>query len=59
MSLTVAQKTQARTNIGAGTYSKPSTGIPASDLESGVIPEFTDYTDAELQTAIDTAFAGL
>ena len=23
------------------------------------IPEFTDYTDAELQTAIDTAFAGL
>ena len=59
MTLTDAQKTQARTNIGAGTYSKPSTGIPASDLASGVIPEFTDYTDAELQTAIDTAFAGL
>lgn len=39
-SLTTAQKTQARTNIGAGTgtYSKPSGGIPASDLASGVIP---------------------
>lgn len=36
--LTDAEKTQARTNIGAGTYSKPSTGIPASDLASGVIP---------------------
>lgn len=58
-SLTTAQKTQARTNIGAGTYSKPSTGIPASDLASGVVPELTDYTDTELQTAIDTAFANL
>ena len=29
---TDAQKAQARTNIGAGTYSKPSGGIPASDL---------------------------
>lgn len=37
-SLTEQQKTQARTNIGAGTYSKPSSGIPASDLASGVIP---------------------
>lgn len=27
-----AQKSNARTNIGAGTYSKPSGGIPASDL---------------------------
>ena len=36
--LTDAQKEQARTNIGAGTYSKPSDGIPASDLASGVIP---------------------
>ena len=33
-SLTTSQKAQARTNIGAGTgsYSKPSGGIPASDL---------------------------
>ena len=31
-SLTSTQQTTARTNIGAGTYSKPSGGIPASDL---------------------------
>lgn len=37
-SLTDTQKEQARTNIGAGTYSKPSTGIPASDLADGVVP---------------------
>ena len=44
--LTDAQKTQARSNIGAGTYSKPSTGIPASDLAAGVIPSVpvTDVT---------------
>ena len=36
-SLTDTQKTQARTNIGAGTYSKPSSGIPASDLAAGVL----------------------
>ena len=36
--LTDAQKEQARTNIGAGTYSKPSDGIPATDLAEGVIP---------------------
>ena len=34
--LTDAQKTQARTNIGAGTYSKPSGGIPKTDLASDV-----------------------
>lgn len=34
--LTTAQKTQARTNIGAGTYTKSSSGIPKSDLASGV-----------------------
>ena len=34
--LTDAQKTQARTNIGAGTYSKPSGGIPATDLSASV-----------------------
>lgn len=36
MTLTEAQKTQARTNIGAGTYSKPSNGIPKTDLASAV-----------------------
>jgi hypothetical protein len=34
--LTTAQKSQARTNIGAGTYTKSSSGIPKSDLASGV-----------------------
>ena len=34
--LTDAQKVQARTNIGAGTYSKASTGIPSSDMASVV-----------------------
>ena len=32
--LTNTQKSNARTNIGAGTYSKPSTGIPVGDLDS-------------------------
>ena len=36
--LTSEQKQQARSNIGAGTYSKPGSGIPASDLAEGVIP---------------------
>lgn len=35
---TDAQKAQARTNIGAGTYSKPSGGIPASDLAESYYP---------------------
>ena len=38
--LTTEQKAQARSNIGAGTgngtYSKPGTGIPKTDLASGV-----------------------
>ena len=37
--LTSEQKAQARSNIGAGTYSKPAGGIPASDMASGAIPE--------------------
>lgn len=37
-SLTSEEKEQARDNIGAGTYSKPSGGIPATDLEPNVIP---------------------
>lgn len=35
-SLNSVQKTQARQNIGAGTYSKPTTGIPESDLANAV-----------------------
>lgn len=41
--LTDAQKTQARTNIGAGTYSKPSGGIPGSDIAPGVIPDVSQF----------------
>lgn len=52
--LTDAQKTQSRTNIGAGTYSKPSGGIPASDIASGVIPTVpTVSTDVSADAASD------
>ncbi len=44
-------KATARTNIGAGTYSKPSGGIPASDLASGVIPAASSATPQALGTA--------
>lgn len=43
-SLTNTQKAQARANIGAGTYSKPSSGIPAADLASGVVSVGLDNT---------------
>lgn len=50
MSLTDDKKEQARTNIGAGTYSKPSGGIPASDLASAV-QESLNKADAALPKA--------
>jgi hypothetical protein len=34
--LTTAQKAQARSNMGAGTYSKPPTGMPKTDFASEV-----------------------
>lgn len=34
--LTSEQQAQARQNIGAGTYTKPNTGIPATDFAQGV-----------------------
>lgn len=34
--LSTSEQAQARQNIGAGTYSKPSGGIPASDLAESV-----------------------
>lgn len=53
-SLEESQKTQARTNIGAGTYSKPSGGIPASDLASGVVPSVpTISTDISADASSD------
>lgn len=42
--LTEEQKSQARQNIGAGTYSKPDGGIPASDLANNVIPSVPDIS---------------
>lgn len=45
--LTAEQQTQARTNIGAGTYSKPDGGIPATDLAEGVIPTIDDVPTSE------------
>lgn len=42
--LTEEQKAQARQNIGAGTYSKPNDGIPASDLANGIIPSVPDIS---------------
>ena len=48
-SLTDSQKAQARTNVGAGTYSKPASGIPASDLASAVQTSL-GKADTALQT---------
>lgn len=42
--LTAEQQAQARENIGAGTYSKPSSGIPANDLADDVIPSVPDIS---------------
>lgn len=41
--LTTEQQSQARENIGAGTYSKPSGGIPATDIAPGVIPDVSNF----------------
>lgn len=37
-SLTSSQQSQARSNIGAGTYSKPNGGIPLSDMAFNRLP---------------------
>lgn len=51
--LTDAEKTQARANIGAGTYSKPSSGIPATDLASAVQTSL-GKADTALQSFTET-----
>lgn len=51
--LTDTQKSNARANIGAGTYSKPTNGIPSIDMESAVQTSL-GLADTALQ-AIDTA----
>lgn len=45
--LSAAEKSQVRTNIGAGTYSKPANGIPKTDLEAGVIPALSTSVSAD------------
>jgi hypothetical protein len=53
-----AAKAQARENIGAGTYSKPSSGIPASDLAQGVIPDVSGFA-SKVSNATNGHLAGL
>ena len=53
--LSPSEQSQARQNIGAGTYTKPQTGIPSSDLESGVIPaDVVKYSSQSLTDAQKT-----
>ena len=47
-SLNDSQRTQARTNIGSGTYSKPGSGIPKTDMDSGVNASL-DLADSAVQ----------
>lgn len=49
--LTTSEKSNARTNIGAGTYSKASTGIPKSDLASAIQTSL-DKADSALQESV-------
>lgn len=67
--LSDSERIQARANIGAGTYTKPSGGIPESDLAPGVIPtvptdvvkyssqSLTDAQKAQARTNIGAAAA--
>lgn len=57
-SFSMEQKAQARANIAAGTYDKPFTGIPASDLAAGVIPDVSGKADKVSGATADN-FAGL
>lgn len=55
--LTDVQQAQARENVGAGTYSKPSGGIPASDMAEAVQTSL-GKADTALQTAPVSSVAG-
>ena len=55
---TIPTKTsELQNDSGFGTYSKPSGGIPASDLASGVIPTVPSASSAT-PAALGTAAAG-
>lgn len=56
--LTPEQQEQARENIGAGTYTKPNTGIPKTDLETGVQTSL-EKADTALQPAALTPITEL
>lgn len=58
-SLTAAQKAQARENIGAGTYSKPSTGVPKTDLTQGVQTSLGKADTALQPNELSTAVSNL
>ena len=58
-SLTDLEKTTARTNIGAGTYSKPSTGIPKDDCSAEVQASLAKADSAVQDTQIITLTATL
>lgn len=58
-SLTAAQKAQARENIGAGTYSKPSGGIPASDLTHAAQTSLGKADTALQPSGLSTAVSNL
>ena len=58
-SLTDVEKTTARTNIGAGTYSKPSTGIPKADCSAEVQASLAKADSAAQTSQIITLTAAL
>ena len=45
-----------RNGVGKDIYEKPSTGIPASDLESGVIPSIKTFAGQEIEGTGDVVF---
>ena len=64
-SLTTTQKASARSNIGAGTgsYSKPSTGIPLTDLAAAVknalLPAVTASDNGKVLMVVNGAWAAV
>ena len=46
------------TDVGAGTYSKPSGGIPASDIADGVIPDPEDLLPEDSDADDEALTAG-
>lgn len=51
--LSEVERIQARANIGAGTYSKPTSGIPAEDLADDVIPDVSEFITASVNNLVN------